>query len=196
MIRALIANTKNNERPSWSSSVLLLCCSKQDASFSVFSRCFPHLFQSTSCTLSKSWPFKMDWNTSHNALYALHAREYSNIFPSTRHSTYFPNSNTSQPIQTIIPSHSIIKRLRPYCELRGHEGCVNRLDWNSSGDLLASCSDDTTICLWKPLPYYYFDSLEPNQEINRSGRRTRQSLLEQFMRRQGEESDPPPPPSG
>eukprot|EP01084_Bolivina_argentea_P016287 30502_1 len=44
------------------------------------------------------------------------------------------------------------------CELHGHSGCVNRLDWNEKGDLLASASDDTTIKIWKPFEYYYLSS--------------------------------------
>lgn len=42
-----------------------------------------------------------------------------------------------------------VDRLGRESLLRGHSGCVNRLDWNSSGTLLASGSDDTNIRLWK-----------------------------------------------
>lgn len=34
--------------------------------------------------------------------------------------------------------------------LQGHRGCVNRLCWNDAGTLLASASDDCTVCLWNP----------------------------------------------
>eukprot|EP01083_Nonionella_stella_P316678 1149530_1 len=45
--------------------------------------------------------------------------------------------------------------MSPMMELHGHSGCVNRLDWNESGTLLASGSDDTTVKIWKPFEYYY-----------------------------------------
>lgn len=32
--------------------------------------------------------------------------------------------------------------------LRGHQGCVNSLDFNKTGDIIASGSDDFKICLW------------------------------------------------
>jgi len=32
--------------------------------------------------------------------------------------------------------------------LRGHEGTINRITWSPNGRMLASPSDDTTICLW------------------------------------------------
>ena len=31
----------------------------------------------------------------------------------------------------------------------GHTGCVNAMSWNDTGELLASGSDDTRICIWK-----------------------------------------------
>lgn len=43
----------------------------------------------------------------------------------------------------------LINRLGLYKELQGHEGCVNCLDWNKSGTILASGSDDQTVILWK-----------------------------------------------
>eukprot|EP01071_Lankesteria_metandrocarpae_P009423 Lankesteria_metandrocarpae@DN5193_c1_g1_i1.p2 len=33
-------------------------------------------------------------------------------------------------------------------ELKSHTGCVNTINWNSSGSLAVSGSDDTTVCLW------------------------------------------------
>ena len=45
--------------------------------------------------------------------------------------------------------------MSPMMELVGHNGCVNRLDWNESGSLLASASDDTTVKIWRPFEYYY-----------------------------------------
>ena len=42
-----------------------------------------------------------------------------------------------------------IERLGLFKELEGHEGCVNCLEWNKSGDILASGSDDQTVILWQ-----------------------------------------------
>jgi len=42
-----------------------------------------------------------------------------------------------------------INRLGLFKELEGHDGCVNCLEWNKSGDILASGSDDQTVILWK-----------------------------------------------
>jgi len=44
----------------------------------------------------------------------------------------------------------LIQRLGLARELIGHEGCVNCLEWNKSGDILASGSDDQTVILWRP----------------------------------------------
>lgn len=42
-----------------------------------------------------------------------------------------------------------VQKLKLSKKLKGHEGCVNSLDFNSAGDLIASGSDDFKICLWK-----------------------------------------------
>jgi len=34
--------------------------------------------------------------------------------------------------------------------LKGHNGCVNCLEWNRAGSLLISGSDDLTVNIWKP----------------------------------------------
>lgn len=44
-----------------------------------------------------------------------------------------------------------LRRLKLTEELKGHYGCVNRLEWNEDGTFLASVSDDTNIMLW-PYP--------------------------------------------
>uniref|UniRef100_A0A8C9RF46 WD and tetratricopeptide repeats 1 n=1 Tax=Scleropages formosus TaxID=113540 RepID=A0A8C9RF46_SCLFO len=44
-----------------------------------------------------------------------------------------------------------IKRLGLEAELQGHSGCVNCLEWNERGDLLASGSDDQHAIVWDPL---------------------------------------------
>uniref|UniRef100_A0A8C0XZT6 WD and tetratricopeptide repeats 1 n=1 Tax=Cyprinus carpio carpio TaxID=630221 RepID=A0A8C0XZT6_CYPCA len=43
-----------------------------------------------------------------------------------------------------------IKRLGLEAELQGHTGCVNCLEWNERGDLLASGSDDQHAIVWDP----------------------------------------------
>ncbi|KAJ8340797.1 hypothetical protein SKAU_G00330880 [Synaphobranchus kaupii] len=45
---------------------------------------------------------------------------------------------------------SFIKRLGLEAELQGHSGCVNCLEWNEKGDLLASGSDDQHAIIWDP----------------------------------------------
>ncbi|XP_028409491.1 WD and tetratricopeptide repeats protein 1-like [Dendronephthya gigantea] len=44
----------------------------------------------------------------------------------------------------------LVQRLGLETELRGHEGCVNCLQWNTSGSVLASGSDDLHVILWDP----------------------------------------------
>ncbi|XP_013779235.1 WD and tetratricopeptide repeats protein 1-like isoform X1 [Limulus polyphemus] len=43
-----------------------------------------------------------------------------------------------------------IARLGLEAELEGHGGCVNCLEWNGKGNLLASGSDDVQIIIWDP----------------------------------------------
>ncbi|CAF0923462.1 unnamed protein product [Brachionus calyciflorus] len=47
-------------------------------------------------------------------------------------------------------SRSIIEHMNLDYELQGHSGCVNCLEWNQSGSILASGSDDLKIILWDP----------------------------------------------
>ncbi|XP_011304598.1 WD and tetratricopeptide repeats protein 1 [Fopius arisanus] len=48
---------------------------------------------------------------------------------------------------------SLISRLGLEKELEGHKGCVNCLEWNSTGEILASASDDMHLILWDPFRY-------------------------------------------
>lgn len=41
-----------------------------------------------------------------------------------------------------------VQKLKLSKQLKGHEGCVNSLDFNLTGNLLASGSDDYKVCLW------------------------------------------------
>lgn len=45
---------------------------------------------------------------------------------------------------------SLIDRLEQEAVLKGHEGCVNCLEWSSDGRILASGSDDLQVILWDP----------------------------------------------
>ncbi|XP_025099110.1 WD and tetratricopeptide repeats protein 1-like [Pomacea canaliculata] len=45
---------------------------------------------------------------------------------------------------------ALISRLGLEAELDGHQGCVNCLEWNETGSLLASGSDDVQVILWDP----------------------------------------------
>ncbi|VDO94965.1 unnamed protein product [Soboliphyme baturini] len=44
----------------------------------------------------------------------------------------------------------LIHRLGFSCTLQGHTGCVNCLQWNDAGTLLASGSDDFNVIIWDP----------------------------------------------
>uniref|UniRef100_A0A0K2TAQ6 WD and tetratricopeptide repeats protein 1like [Oryzias latipes] n=1 Tax=Lepeophtheirus salmonis TaxID=72036 RepID=A0A0K2TAQ6_LEPSM len=43
-----------------------------------------------------------------------------------------------------------IKRLGQFHLLEGHRGCVNCIQWNSTGEILASGSDDLNVIIWDP----------------------------------------------
>lgn len=44
---------------------------------------------------------------------------------------------------------TLVKRIGLYGKLTGHEGCVNTVEFNSTGDHLVSGSDDTQIKFWE-----------------------------------------------
>lgn len=82
--------------------------------------------------------------------------------PSTKNSLYGSQSATKpvpnwlrqralgrkQPkVQTSIDS---IRRLKLESTLYGHSSCVNCLEWNTPGSLLASGSDDRNVIIWDP----------------------------------------------
>ncbi|XP_068633873.1 WD and tetratricopeptide repeats protein 1 isoform X2 [Battus philenor] len=50
-------------------------------------------------------------------------------------------------------TRSMIDRLGLEKELHGHMGCVNCLEWNHDGSVLASASDDLHVILWDPYRY-------------------------------------------
>ncbi|XP_015436500.1 PREDICTED: WD and tetratricopeptide repeats protein 1-like [Dufourea novaeangliae] len=55
--------------------------------------------------------------------------------------------------QKLHVTENLISRLGLEKELVGHKGCVNCLEWNESGQILASASDDMNIILWDPFRY-------------------------------------------
>ncbi|KOC65400.1 WD and tetratricopeptide repeats protein 1 [Habropoda laboriosa] len=55
--------------------------------------------------------------------------------------------------QKLHVTENLINRLGLEKELVGHTGCVNCLEWNESGQILASASDDMNIILWDPFKY-------------------------------------------
>ncbi|XP_054163178.1 WD and tetratricopeptide repeats protein 1-like [Oppia nitens] len=61
---------------------------------------------------------------------------------------------------------NLISRLGLEVELEGHSGCVNCLEWNQSGSLLASGSDDVQIIVWDPLRYKKLHCLQSGHQGN------------------------------
>lgn len=53
----------------------------------------------------------------------------------------------------LMVTRSMIDRLGLEKELKGHMGCVNCLEWNADGSVLASASDDLHVILWDPYRY-------------------------------------------
>ncbi|XP_073845069.1 WD and tetratricopeptide repeats 1 [Musca autumnalis] len=56
----------------------------------------------------------------------------------------------SQVRRRLHASPPFIQRLEQEGILKGHEGCVNCLEWSSDGRILASGSDDFQLILWNP----------------------------------------------
>ncbi|CAH9107388.1 unnamed protein product [Cuscuta epithymum] len=48
----------------------------------------------------------------------------------------------------IAASEGVVKQLDLYGKLKGHQGCVNTISFNSLGDTLVSGSDDKQVILW------------------------------------------------
>lgn len=85
-----------------------------------------------------------------------HSRSHSNLLHNLRirsqPSALIPSTYTSF-TPSIISRLDRISTLGSYNsateELVGHSGCVNALDWNQDGHLLATGSDDRTVILWE-----------------------------------------------
>lgn len=63
-------------------------------------------------------------------------------------------------------TNRFIQRLGLESELEGHTGCVNCLEWNSKGDLLASGSDDLHIILWDPFVHKKLQTIQSGHHGN------------------------------
>ena len=61
---------------------------------------------------------------------------------------------------------SLVERLGLECELEGHAGCVNCLEWNREGSILASGSDDLQIILWDPFRHKKMCSIDTGHQGN------------------------------
>ncbi|XP_041096542.1 WD and tetratricopeptide repeats protein 1 [Polyodon spathula] len=59
-----------------------------------------------------------------------------------------------------------IKRLGLEAELQGHTGCVNCLEWNEKGDLLASGSDDQHAIVWDPFHHKKLITMHTGHSAN------------------------------
>ena len=62
-----------------------------------------------------------------------------------------------------ISSRLLIERLELKSKLSFHDGCVNSLNFNEQGDLIASGSDDCNIAIWNwmkstKVPQLWYDS--------------------------------------
>ncbi|CAG9132601.1 unnamed protein product [Plutella xylostella] len=66
----------------------------------------------------------------------------------------------------LMVTRSMIDRLGLEKELHGHMGCVNCLEWNHDGSILASASDDLHVILWDPFRYKALHNLSTGHTGN------------------------------
>jgi len=72
--------------------------------------------------------------------------------PEWLHTRQTKGTNVSQEFAgSCSMTHDLVRRLGLVRELEGHGGCVNCIQWNSNGRLLASGSDDKTVIVWDGL---------------------------------------------
>ncbi|CAL1543216.1 unnamed protein product [Lymnaea stagnalis] len=60
----------------------------------------------------------------------------------------------------------LVNRLGLEKELEGHGGCVNCLEWNESGSILASGSDDLHVILWDPFKHKTISKVRTGHQGN------------------------------
>ena len=66
-------------------------------------------------------------------------------------------SNTETGLMRDLDGHlTHLRKMALFQVLEGHDGCVNCLEWNKSGTLLASGSDDLFVYLWDPFRGWFF----------------------------------------
>uniref|UniRef100_A0A1B6D964 WD and tetratricopeptide repeats protein 1 n=1 Tax=Clastoptera arizonana TaxID=38151 RepID=A0A1B6D964_9HEMI len=63
-------------------------------------------------------------------------------------------------------TEDLINRMGLEKELVGHQGCVNCLEWDSNGRLLASASDDYKVILWDPFRYRQVQTISTGHNGN------------------------------
>ncbi|CAI5742492.1 unnamed protein product [Hyaloperonospora brassicae] len=61
---------------------------------------------------------------------------------------------------------SFVRRLQCEAILKGHEGCVNTLQWNATGTLLASGSDDRKVLVWNYGQHTQQQVIETGHQLN------------------------------
>ncbi|CAJ2660628.1 unnamed protein product [Trifolium pratense] len=73
-----------------------------------------------------------------------HKHYFSNIIINRELGFSNPNSFTHH----FYASQVLAKKLNLYAKLEGHEGCVNAVEFNSTGDVIVSGSDDKQVMFW------------------------------------------------
>lgn len=92
------------------------------------------------------WPPR----TTRNVLLVQNDRPYYNI------ETLLKNRLKAAP--------QFMQNLDVEAKLKGHNGCVNCLEWSANGQLLASGSDDNRLIIWKPFHHKpVYDLMTPHQ---------------------------------
>ncbi|KAI9916333.1 hypothetical protein PsorP6_017974 [Peronosclerospora sorghi] len=61
---------------------------------------------------------------------------------------------------------SLVRRLQCEATLEGHTGCVNTLQWNATGTLLASGSDDRKVLIWSYAQHKQLLQIETGHQLN------------------------------
>ncbi|XP_066994576.2 WD and tetratricopeptide repeats protein 1 [Anabrus simplex] len=68
--------------------------------------------------------------------------------------------------QKLHVTEDFVNRLGLETELVGHNGCVNCLEWNESGTILASASDDVQVILWDPFLHKKLHTVQTDHHGN------------------------------
>ncbi|CAI9718792.1 and tetratricopeptide repeats 1-like [Octopus vulgaris] len=68
--------------------------------------------------------------------------------------------------RTLQVTPDMIHRLGLEKDLEGHQGCVNCLEWNDKGTLLASGSDDVQIIVWNPFRHKRLTTIRTGHQGN------------------------------